>query len=291
MRDEIILPLWLRRLLFLFSIFIVSCVPDPVPPPAPEDLEERNQALEELRAKLAFMKQATPEQVQGLLEHRDFRVRARAARRLGEQGNAAAATLPALAKLLRDESREVRIETATALGAIGNEASIEPLLETLVDGERKVRFWGWKAIRRFGSVAYPVLIQHLKADSPYAKRYYKDEAGNKYFFQTELGNRLVALGTEIIPHLTGVLSLTDNSLQVSAIKALAGFGDQARKALPALAEVLTSNDDVKCQIEVIQAMKKIGDIDPVVVPSLLKAAKSPHPKVAKEAKGALQKMK
>ena len=29
--------------------FLVTCVPDPVPPPAPADLEERNRALEELK--------------------------------------------------------------------------------------------------------------------------------------------------------------------------------------------------------------------------------------------------
>ena len=70
-----------------------------------------------------------------------------------------------------------------------------------------------------------------------------------------------------------------------------GFGAEAGNALPALADILEESDDDEVRVAAIRAMKTIGDIDPVVVPALIKAKQSPNKKIAKEAKKALKKLK
>ncbi len=67
-----------------------------------------------------------------LLEHEDWWVRSSAANTLLESGAPAAAAAPALCRALQDESPEVRVHAATALGTIRPPA--DTVASTLIDG-------------------------------------------------------------------------------------------------------------------------------------------------------------
>ena len=89
--------------------------------------------------------------VEGLikaLNHRDYKVRAKAAEALGDLK--AKEAVNALIRALKDESPEVRKASAYALGRIGDERAIRPLVEALKDESLDVRFEAAKALKELG---------------------------------------------------------------------------------------------------------------------------------------------
>ena len=89
--------------------------------------------------------------VEGLikaLNHRDYKVRTKAAEALGEMK--AKEAVNALIKALKDENSEVRKAATYALGRIGDEKAIKPLVEALKDESLDVRFEAAKALKELG---------------------------------------------------------------------------------------------------------------------------------------------
>jgi len=89
--------------------------------------------------------------VEGLVEalnHRDYRIRKKAAEALGEMK--AEEAVDALIKTLKDENSEVRKAAAYALGRIGDERAVRPLVEALKDESLDVRFEAAKALKEIG---------------------------------------------------------------------------------------------------------------------------------------------
>ena len=82
------------------------------------------------------------------LNHRDYRIRKKAAEALGEMK--AKEAVDALIKTLKDENPEVRKTAAYALGRIGDEKAIKPLVEALKDESLDVRFEAAKALKEIG---------------------------------------------------------------------------------------------------------------------------------------------
>ena len=82
------------------------------------------------------------------LNHRDYRIRKKAAEALGEMK--AKEAVDALIKTLKDENSEVRKAAAYALGRIGDERAIKPLVEALKDESLDVRFEAAKALKEIG---------------------------------------------------------------------------------------------------------------------------------------------
>ena len=82
------------------------------------------------------------------LNHRDYRIRKKAAEALGEMR--AKEAVDALIKTLKDENSEVRKAAAYALGRIGDERAVKPLVEALRDESLDVRFEVAKALKEIG---------------------------------------------------------------------------------------------------------------------------------------------
>ncbi len=82
------------------------------------------------------------------LNHRDYRIRKKAAEALGEMKDKEA--VDALIKTLKDENSEVRKAAAYALGRIGDERAVKPLVEALKDESLDVRFEVAKALKEVG---------------------------------------------------------------------------------------------------------------------------------------------
>ncbi len=82
------------------------------------------------------------------LNHRDYKIRSKAAEALGDMK--AKEAVYALIKALKDENPEVRKSASYALGRIGDERAIMPLVEALKDESLDVRFEAAKALKEIG---------------------------------------------------------------------------------------------------------------------------------------------
>ena len=82
------------------------------------------------------------------LNHRDYRIRKKAAEALGDMK--AKEAVDALIKTLKDENSEVRKAAAYALGRIGDEKAIKPLAEALKDESIDVRLEAAKSLKEIG---------------------------------------------------------------------------------------------------------------------------------------------
>lgn len=107
--------------------------------------------------------------VDGLIEalkRKDIVVRTRAAKALGEIGDARA--VESLIQTLKDEPRYVRGEAARALGQIGDKKAVEPLIQALKDKGALNRHVRERAARALGQIgdekAVEPLIQALRLD-------------------------------------------------------------------------------------------------------------------------------
>jgi hypothetical protein len=66
------------------------------------------------------------------------------------------------------------------------------------------------------------------------------------------------------------------------------MGNRARAALPAVVALLDASKDAELRIRAIQAIEKIGDLDPGAVPALKRASEDKDKTVAAQAKKALR---
>ena len=107
--------------------------------------------------------------VDGLIEalkHKNIVVRSRAAKALGQIGDAKA--VKPLNQTLKDESRHVRGKAARALGQIGDRKAVKPLIQALKDKGSQNRHVRERAARALGQIgderALEPLIQTLMRD-------------------------------------------------------------------------------------------------------------------------------
>ncbi|MCP4678878.1 MAG: HEAT repeat domain-containing protein [Deltaproteobacteria bacterium] len=284
-------PIYAQHLLIsLLSIAAISCFSERDLPPLPDDLEKRNAALAEVEFQFSALEDAGAARAVSLLEHADYRVRARAARRIGELGGTASDATPVLIKKLTDKDRKVRIETANALGYIGDERAIDPLIKTMMDTDRKVRRWASKAIGRIGEPAIRRMVEHFSSKSPFHTLTYKDEVDTSHSIREVLRKRLATLGKAALPHLIKGVEHENRHVQSQCIMTLGDIGPDAKESIPVLLETLEGNDP-RLKKHTAWALGKIGDLDPGVVPALTKASKDRDKKVAKEAKASLKSIK
>jgi HEAT repeat protein len=266
----------------------VACVPDHAPPPPDrEALEERRERLDEAAARLREISGAS---VQGCLEHSehpDPRVRRAVALRLADIGEPARSAIGELLDLLGDDEPRVRTAAARALGVLGDERAVDPLIAALVDRDQEVRLWSWKALRKHGPAARARLVAHLSSKSPLAGLSYSDDRGRTVPLRVELRGRLPKLGQPIVPHLLAAMENGNEDLQVNTMRVLSQIGSDAVEAVPILARLLeTGNQELRFQST--RALGAIGDIDPAVLPALTRASKDPTDQVRRAAERALK---
>ena len=257
---------------------------DPPPDLPPARIEARDKALLEVRARLAELPAADAAKAAALTHHADHRVRRAAALRLMEMGPAAAPALGDLEALLKDKEPRVRTAAARALAETGSKDAVDPLITGLVDGDRQVRLWCWKSLREIGDQTIPAIADMLGKDNRMRTLSYRDETGRKRTAREELIDRLASIGAAAVEPLAAKLNVEDPQLRGSLLKVFGAMGAQARAALPGVIALLDGSDDADMRIRAIQAIEKIGDLDPGVVPALKRAAADKDKKVAAQAK-------
>jgi HEAT repeat protein len=177
------------------------------------------------RPLLAPLFQAMPfaeKELRGI-EHRHWEVRRNAAERLGYFGDAS--IVPALEKLLHDETLEVRFAAARALVRLGDIRAMEQVLQALdIPGEMVQRRVA-EILFDLGAPAIEPLLAILETRA-------EQFSENARTVMVRLLGMLHA--REAVPTLTRLLKDPDVSLRVNAVRSLATIGD--RTCIPAICE-------------------------------------------------------
>ncbi len=235
-----------------------------------------------------------------IVQSRSRRVwkRALAAQLLGELH--AQEALPALERLLRDESREVRPVAARALGKLGQPAAVDALLETLAPGALSLEVVAL-SILQIGPAAEPRLLRHLRDSDPQVRALSADLLGplgrsrsarglvpllddDEAFVRECAARALGRLGADEAT-MALVLALRDDAadVRVNAATALGQIGDE--RAVPALAAALC-DADYAVRMATGQALSALGQPG---FDALTAALTSGIPLVRSHAVGALQR--
>jgi HEAT repeat protein len=205
-------------------------------------------------------------------------------------GTDATSEIPRLVKALGDDHPRVQTAAARALGSIGDSSATEPLITNMADKDRKVRLWTWKALVQIGDPAIEALITHLGKNTPTRALSYVNEAGNKISLLIEIRNRMPSFGARAVPALIAGLENKDSWTRTNSANILGEIGPPAKEAIHAL--VIALDDDYDdCRFRAVQALGKIGDLDPMVMPALDKASKDKSKKIANRAKHAIKTIK
>ncbi|MSR54806.1 MAG: hypothetical protein EXS09_16185 [Gemmataceae bacterium] len=135
-----------------------------------------------------------------------IQVRRRAARSLGDLGNAALPSLPHLVAALDDSSISIRLEAMSAIGCIGPDAepAVPHLMSLLADEQIRVRTVAGATLKRIGRSCIPFLVEALTNPD--------------------------ALIRERAALLLGQLHATDDCVIEGLLEALADYDDDVRDA-------------------------------------------------------------
>ena len=277
-----------RRTLALAALAVAwaaSCADNWEPPPP--DLRTRNAAVEAAIEEIEVARTAPLDDVAALLDSSDWRVKRAAALRLADFADDAKPYVPKLIEALDDEMPRVRTAACRALGAIGDSRSIDPLVATLVDGDERVRTWGWKALVKIGEPAHPRLVYYLGKEAPELPAF-ELENGEAVDVRDELRRLMPDLGKESIPALIEGLGDSDSFRNVNSATVLKHMGKDAAQAVPDIIERLEKSSYTALKVLCVQVLQAMGDIDPLIVPALRKAKDDPDKKVAAKARAALR---
>ncbi len=260
-------------------------------PPLPKThLAERNRRLKEVKTALKRLETGDIHLTLKMLDHRDHRVRRRAARRFGELKVSNNDEVEKLAEALNDTHRYVRIEVASALAEIGTTAALDALIRALVDDDYKVRLWAFKGLVRAKNRSIPLLIQHLSSESPLRTLSYTDAIDEQHSIRERLVDCLTAIGKPAVPALKKVLPNENLEVRKSVATILGNIGRDAGEAIRELIEIADSEEDIELRKNALAAISAIGDVDPEVTPTLLSLAQGDNKVIAREARRVISEL-
>nr|WP_321349881.1 HEAT repeat domain-containing protein [uncultured Methanoregula sp.] len=158
------------------------------------------------------------------------------------------AAVPFLIGILPDRYYRIRMDAATALGAIGDPRAVRPLGELLADPENEVCISAIEALGKIhNETAIPHLVRGLSHDS-YNVRHMAattlsacgwlpdtTEERARFYLASEQWHELSRMGRPAIPFLIQVLENPRYGLQAGVAAALKGMGKPGRDALVAAA--------------------------------------------------------
>lgn len=189
-----------------------------------------------------------------------------------ERNNPAHAAVPHLIRRLNDESSQVRIKAAYALGSIGDPIAVPALIDMLQDKAEDVRgdaAWALGLIGRPAQAAVPDLINMLNDENDSIRR--------------KIVSGLGGIGTPtVIPTLIEALDDDAESVRKSAVLQLGRIRQPVKKIVPALIKTLADKEgDVRfwCAI----ALSHIGE---PAVPALIRGLSDEVPAVREGAAAA-----
>ena len=253
-------------------------------------LQNRQTRLDEVIKQIAQIKQHGLTVAIAALKHKDHRVRRAAVLKLGASSKKLDNIDSKLIAMLKDKHPRVKTAAARALAMRKNPDAIDPLVCAVADQNRKVRLWAWLSLMEFDlNDVFPVLIFHLSKKAPTNMLGYKDEIGNKVYLRIELNRRIPTLKTKAVQPMIESLDHDDEWVRGSAILILRDIGPAAKDALPALA-LFVDKKNQHHAAWAAEALGKIGDLDPAVMPALKNASENKNKKISGAAKKAIREI-
>lgn len=122
------------------------------------------------------------------------------------------AAVPAIATLLGDPDRQVRLKAAFALGQLGGDEAAAALLEVLGRGDEEERETVADALTRTGVDVLEPLLARISGGSPLVRAQVADALGH-------------LVDARAIAGLATLAADPDGDVALSAVLALAGHGD------------------------------------------------------------------
>ena len=193
------------------------------------------------------------------LDDDDASVRARAADELGVLGESAAAAIPGLIQALADSYEPTSLNAAYALGAIGASA-VPQLIETLKDENGSTRRMAAYALAAVGAPAVSALSEALQ---------HTDDA-----VRVEATYALAQIGDAAelaIPALIERAKDENAEVRRYLAEAFGGLGTTAAPAVPALTDMVASDEDGHARFEAALALAQIGPAANDAIPVLVNA--------------------
>ena len=180
--------------------------------------------------------------------------RAWSARELGKRKDN---VLPQLLAMIRGKDRDARLGALAALGQLKGRAvpALDAIAGLLGDGDRWVRVQAAEALRTIGAPAKPVLVEMLKAVAD------RDEADPMEFGAGALAYALFYPGGSYGPRgiLAGSIDDVDKALLYPAIRAVAANPDShARGCLRSTYALLTLDDAKALAPEFLASVKEMA---------------------------------
>jgi HEAT repeat protein len=216
----------------------------------------------------------------GKLSDQDFNTQCHACRALGEMGADAASAGPHLIELSKAGVASARRNAVAALGQIGpsiGDEGITRLAEALQDPHQAVREEAAHALGKLGAeaaAAAPALVAALD-DPTFAPRVEASWALWRTSGEAETSVAVL------------IAQLEDFNDADTAAWVLGEIGPQAKPAIPALVELLASDDEGE-RLHAVQALGKIGQGSPDVEAALEKCLQDEAESVRTAADQALQ---
>ena len=258
---------------------------------APTDLKKREATIEDVRDRLEELtKTSDASAVTKLLEHPDYRVRRAAAMKCAELKDATETLIAALAEVMNDNRREVRIAAIMGLSGIDADRAVDALIRALADSDAKVRMWAYKGIKKMEKRAVPNMIQHVMTRSSTAQLKYRTALNKTETLSDVLLSTLSEMGKSAVPYLVDLLKNPQGELTAKAVNVLGNIGPSAGDSMTTLLRLLDTTSDNALKKNTIDAIAKIGDMDPEVMPKLLELSEDEDQTVSGAAKQALKKL-
>lgn len=199
------------------------------------------------------------------LEHKDAKIRSKAAGLLGDVGPAARLGVPGLLKLLSDHDPLVRRVAGEALNKIGppEAADVQLLVTTLEQGDPVGKLYAADSFGKMGPearIAVPTLLPLLKSD----------DASLRSAAARSLGRMGTEVKDQVVPALTQALNDSQPSVRGAAAEGLALLA--ARDAI--VLTNLLKQKDVEVRVQGALGLALLGKDAKGAVPDLIEAAKS-----------------
>jgi HEAT repeat protein len=197
---------------------------------------------------------------------------------LGRFGPEAAPAVPALALLLNDPVRDVRVQAVQALGRIGPEArdGLKGLIAATNDTDKDVRKYAIQSLGKIGAQdpgVVPALVRSLRDPD-------RDVRSNAV-------NALELIGPEAstaVPALIDLLQETESEPAYGVPQALGAIGPGAQTAVPALVKAALNSPDSDISRRSGEALARIGT---EALPALIEALENADAGVRARAAAAL----
>ncbi len=190
------------------------------------------------------------------LSDADPSVRSDAVDELGLLGESAADVIPMLSQALHDDYEPVRLNTAYALGAIG-EPAVPTLIEKLSDENGTARRMASYGLAAVGAPAVPALCEVLAHEN--------DEVRHQATYA------LAQIGRAAEPAVDALIDRSkDSKVEVRRYipEVLGGIGASAAPAVPVLTDMLANDEDVQVRFESALALGQIGPASSDAIPIL-----------------------